>query len=44
MRSRLAGTGGAAVLAVLLLGGCGDVAEPVPEEDRPSVGVPGVSP
>ena len=42
MGSRVARTGGAAVLAAVLLSGCGDDAEPVPEEDRPSVGVPGV--
>lgn len=41
MGSRVTRTGGAAVLAAVLLSGCGDP-EPVPEEDRPSVGVPGV--
>ena len=42
MASRVARTGGAVVLAAVLLSGCGDEAEPLPEEDRPSVGVPGV--
>lgn len=42
MGSRVTRTGGAAVLAAVLLSGCGDDPEPVPEEDRPAVGVPGV--
>lgn len=42
MRNRVARAGGAAILAVVLLGGCADDPEPLPEEDRPSVGVPGV--